>query len=67
MQPPVTEPSIPPLSSISIWAPGSSGAEPIRSTSVAITTRWPSRSQAAAVLSAVGIGLIQGKACNYTD
>ena len=36
--PPVTEPSMFPRSSTSICAPGSSGAEPIRSTSIAFTT-----------------------------
>ena len=53
-QPPVTEPSMLLRSSTSICAPGSSGAEPIRSTRVAPTTRRPSRSHSAAMLSEVG-------------
>src|SRR4051812_49102135 len=46
--PPVTEPSMRPLSSTSISAPGSSGADPIVSTSLAATTRRPSSSHCSA-------------------
>src|SRR5215211_3630538 len=52
--PPVTDPSMLVRSSTSIWAPGSSGADPMRSTRVALTTRRPSRSQSAAMLSVLG-------------
>src|SRR5215218_6877473 len=48
-QPPVTVPSIRPRSSTSSSAPGSSGAEPIASTSVAATTRRPCSSHRSAM------------------
>ena len=59
-QPPVTEPSMFVRSSISICAPGSSGAEPTVSTRVAPTTRRPSRSHSTAMLSEVGSVLTLG-------
>src|SRR3954453_21123258 len=46
--PPVTDPSMRPESSTSISAPGSSGADPTVSTSLAATTRRPSSSHCSA-------------------